>query len=109
MPAWQQRSSLSRGRAAPSLRAPLAQESPARPAVPSDRPLLRLAVSRGLLGVELDAPFTLAPLQITELSLSLPGVRFPVDLSGGVARFRHRRGVLTRLVVEASTTDLIAW
>src|SRR5690242_7195274 len=109
MPAWQQRRNLSRGRTAPSLRTPLRPETPAPPAISSDRPLLRLAVSRGLLGVELDAPFAQGPLQITELSLSLPGVRFPVDLSGGVARFRHRRGALTRLVVEAESTDLIAW
>src|SRR3954466_12829458 len=109
MPAWQERGSRSRGRAAPSLRAPLSPQGPASPAPPSDRPLLRLAVSRGLLGIELDAPFALGPLEVTELALSLPGVRFPVDLSGGVARFRHRRGALTRIVVEASTTDLIAW
>src|SRR5262249_61310729 len=34
---------------------------------------------------------------------------FPVALAGGVARFRHRRGALGRLVIEASTSDLIAW
>jgi tetratricopeptide (TPR) repeat protein len=66
-------------------------------------------VSRGTLGIELTAPFALGPIQVTELSLSLPGVRFPVDLSGGVARFRHRRGALSYLAVEAGATALASW
>ncbi len=86
---------------------PARDEAP--PALPTDRLSLRLTVSRGLLGLELDAPHVLGPLRITDLGISLPGVRFPVDVSGGVARFRHRRGVLTRLVVEAATQDVIAW
>jgi tetratricopeptide (TPR) repeat protein len=61
------------------------------------------------LGIELDAPFQLGPLRVTELAVSYPSVRFPVDLSGGVARFRHRRGELTRLAVEARASDLVAW
>ncbi len=66
-------------------------------------------MSRGLLGIELDAPFTLGPLQVASLTLGLPGVRFPVDLSGGVARFRHRRGALTHIAVEAGATALASW
>jgi tetratricopeptide (TPR) repeat protein len=94
---------------AASLRVPLVPGRPAPAAAPADRPALRLAVSRGLLGIELDAPFALGPLRVIELSLGLPGVRFPVDLSGGVARFRHRRGVLDRVVVEAAALGLAAW
>lgn len=114
MPTWQERGGRPRGRAAPSLRVPLspkgtALSAPPRATPPSDRPLLRLAVSKGLLGIELDAPFALGPLQIGELALTLPGVRFPVDLSGGVSRFRHRRGAMQRLVVEATTANLMAW
>ncbi len=99
-----ERTSPSR-RGAPLLRAPEAPAAAAR----ADRPLLRLAVSRGLLGIELDAPFSLGPLRITELQAGLPGVRFPVDLTGGVARFRHRRGALTKLCVEIHATELTAW
>ena len=95
-------------RGAPLLRAP---EAPARAhaSAPADRPLLRLAVSRGLLGIELDAPWSVGPLRVTELQAGLPGVRFPVDLTGGVARFRHRRGELTKLCLEIHVTELVAW
>jgi tetratricopeptide (TPR) repeat protein len=94
-----------------SLRVPVAprRAEPPAPAPPSDRPALRLAVSRGTLGIELDAPFAMAPLEVMALSLGLPGVRFPVDLSGGVARFRHRRGALDHLAVELGAADLSAW
>ncbi len=60
---------------------------------------MRLALARGALAIELDVPFELGPLRIDELAVRLPAVRFPVDLSGGVARFRHQRGELDRLVV----------
>jgi hypothetical protein len=59
--------------------------------------------------MELDAPFRIGPITVTSLALALPGVRFPLDLSGGVARFRHRRGELTRIVVEAGAAELIAY
>jgi tetratricopeptide (TPR) repeat protein len=91
------------------LRAPEAKGRAQAPAPPADRPLLRLAVSRGLLGIELDAPWSLGPLRVTELQAGLPGVRFPVDLTGGVARFRHRRGELTKLSLEIHATELTAW
>lgn len=60
---------------------------------------LRLAVTRGGLGLELTDAVSLGPLAVTELAIALSGLSFPVDLSGGVPRFRHRRGVLERLVV----------
>ncbi len=94
-------------RGAPFLRAPDAR--PPAPPPPTSRPSLRLAVSRGLLGIELDAPWALGPLRVTELQAGLLGVRFPVDLTGGVARFRHRRGALARLVLEVPTAELAAW
>ena len=52
--------------------------------------------SRGL-GLELDGALPLGFCDIEQLSISLVGLSFPVDLSGGVARFRHRRGALERL------------
>ncbi|WP_437731403.1 tetratricopeptide repeat protein [Sorangium sp. So ce1335] len=92
----------------PSLRA-LAPGGGAAPRPPDDRPVLRLAVSKGALAIELGEPFALGPLRVTELVVRLAGVRFPVDLSGGVARFRHRRGQLAQIAVEAQGTDLTAW
>ncbi|WP_437479164.1 tetratricopeptide repeat protein [Sorangium sp. So ce1014] len=93
---------------APSLRA-LAPGGGAAPRPPDDRPVLRLAVSKGALAIELGEPFALGPLRVTELVVRLAGIRFPVDLSGGVARFRHRRGQLARLAVEAQGTELAGW
>src|SRR5690348_17286847 len=84
----------------PSLRA-LTPGDGAAPRPPDDRPVLRLAVSKGALAIELGEPFALGPLRVTELVIRLSGIRFPVDLSGGVARFRHRRGELARLALEA--------
>ncbi|WP_437912268.1 tetratricopeptide repeat protein [Sorangium sp. So ce302] len=93
---------------APSIRA-LAPGGGAAPRPPDDRPVLRLAVSKGALAIELGEPFALGPLRVTELVVRLAGIRFPVDLSGGVARFRHRRGQLVRLSVEAQGTELAGW
>ncbi len=70
---------------------------------------LRLTVTRGSLGMELYEPVRLGPLTVDELSLSLPGLRFPVDLSGGVPRFRHRRGDLEHVRLVASTDELGGW
>lgn len=66
------------------------------------RPKLRLVVTRGRLAIELAEPFSLGAIEVRELTLSLPDVTFPVDLSGGVQAFRNRRGVLERLVVGIS-------
>ncbi|HVR20628.1 MAG TPA: hypothetical protein VMS65_13050, partial [Polyangiaceae bacterium] len=62
-----------------------------------DRVPLRLTVARGALGLELYEPFELGPFTVEGLSLLLPNLKFPVDLSGGVSRFRHRRGDLEHL------------
>src|SRR5579883_1989616 len=52
---------------------------------------LRLAIGRAGVGIELASPTRVGCLTITELTAALPGARFPLDVSGGVARFRHRR------------------
>ena len=62
-----------------------------------ERVPLRLTVARGALGLELYEPMELGPLTVESLSLLLPDLKFPVDLSGGVTRFRHRRGDLEHL------------
>ena len=71
-----------------------------------DRPRLRLVVSRGRLGIELDRPFDIGPVRIDELALALPEVRFPVELSGGAAAFRNKRGQLERVRVTLSSREL---
>lgn len=75
---------------------------PSRGAEPSvdSGPALRIALSKGALGLELASVQRLGPLEVTELSLRLSSIRFPVDLSGGVRRFRHVRGQLLGLRLE---------
>jgi tetratricopeptide (TPR) repeat protein len=70
---------------------------------------LRLAIGREGIGLELAEPVELACLRVAELSTSLPGVRFPVDVSGGVTRFRHRRGDLQLLRLEIAARDVERW
>ncbi|HYQ15733.1 MAG TPA: hypothetical protein VEQ58_08250, partial [Polyangiaceae bacterium] len=60
---------------------------------------LRLTVTRGALGMELYEPIEVGPLSVERLSLTFAGLRFPVDLSGGVPRFRSRRGELQEVVL----------
>ena len=93
------RGSAAARRAASELEGPSSRSS-------ADRPSLRLAASRGALGIELDGSFKVGPLRLTSLSIRLPSVRFPVDLSGGVMRFRHKRGELDGLTFEASAVEL---
>ncbi|HET9958285.1 MAG TPA: tetratricopeptide repeat protein, partial [Polyangiaceae bacterium] len=70
---------------------------------------LRLTASRGTLGLELYAPVEIGPLKITSLLLSLPGLKFPLDLSGGVPKFRHRRGELQEMTLGLSFAALARW
>ncbi|MBX3201078.1 MAG: hypothetical protein KF894_23255, partial [Labilithrix sp.] len=53
---------------------------------------LRLAIGKDGLGIELARPTPVACLDVVELVVRLPNVRFPFDVTGGVAKFRHRRG-----------------
>ena len=82
---------------------------PDPPGPAPDVPRLRLAAARGTLGLELDEPFLMRPLRLVALSLTFPNIRFPIDLSGGVTRFRHRRGALARLAFDLSPSDVAAW
>lgn len=114
MPAGEPRrgraSALSRSTQLRAPAAPSGVSGSARAEPPEgDKPSLRLALAKGTLGIELDAPFRVEALRITDLALSFQDVRFPIDLSGGVARFRHRRGVLTRAAMEARPVELEAW
>ena len=70
---------------------------------------LRLAITKGGLGLELARTAQIACLSVTELAVSLPGMRFPLDVSGGVSRFRHRRGQLLRVAVEIGARAVERW
>ena len=70
---------------------------------------LRLSVTRGALGLELYEPIEVGPLQVHELTLTLANLKFPLDLSGGVPLFRHRRGELERLALRLSLDRLRQW
>ena len=70
---------------------------------------LRLTVTRGVLGMELYEPIEIGPLDVTELSVTLPNLKFPLDLSGGVPRFRHRRGELEHAALGTNFTRLAAF
>jgi tetratricopeptide (TPR) repeat protein len=70
---------------------------------------LRLAIGKDGLGIELGRTARLGCIDVTEIAVALPGVRFPLDVSGGVARFRHRRGELKRLGIEIDARALERW
>ena len=91
---------------APGEAARADEHQPARAAEDEAHVPLRLAVTRGALGLELYESVELGPLDITELSLTLPGLKFPLDLTGGVPVFRNRRGELERLSLTLSLDGL---
>lgn len=78
-------------------------------ASPDDALPLRLALARGSLGIELNRPEGVGPLEVRELAFSLPDLRYPLDLSKGVKQFRSRRGRLQRLVLVLPLAALAAW
>ena len=70
---------------------------------------MRLAIGRDGIGLELAIPAFLECVVVEELTTSLPGMRFPVDVSGGVARFRHRRGELQGLRIAVLARVVERW
>jgi tetratricopeptide (TPR) repeat protein len=58
------------------------------------------------IGLALAKPAGLGPLLVHELEVFLPGLSFPLDVSGGVNRFRHRRGELRRFRIGGSWDDI---
>lgn len=89
-------------------RRPAAPGQAPAPGGDDDRPRLRLAMSRGGLGLELDRPFALGPLRVERLAQRFEGLRFPLDLSEGVPRFRHRRGTLVEISLSLDPVALVA-
>ncbi|MDB5212502.1 MAG: domain protein putative component of TonB system [Myxococcaceae bacterium] len=70
---------------------------------------LRLAIGKDGLGIELAGPATVECLDVVELVVRLPHVKFPFDVSGGVAKFRHKRGELERVGVELDARRVARW
>ncbi|MEM9874608.1 MAG: hypothetical protein AAF928_06920 [Myxococcota bacterium] len=73
------------------------------------RPRLRLVVTRGALGVELETPVMLGPLRVTALAATFPDVTFPIALGGGIGDFRHRRGRLHTVDVNLEGGVMRRW
>jgi tetratricopeptide (TPR) repeat protein len=65
-----------------------------------------MAIGREGVGIELARSAAVGCVTVTELTATLPGIRFPVDVSGGVPRFRHRRGTLQSIGIEVSSRAL---
>lgn len=112
---WYDRKTLGPSRnssSAPPLAPPRARDASVDvrrdvPALPEEeRVPLRLTVTRGVLGMELYEPVELGPLDVIRLSVTLPNLKFPLDLSGGVPHFRHRRGELEHATVRTDWTRL---
>lgn len=70
---------------------------------------LRLAIGKDGLGIELAQRVALPPLDVVELVVRLPNVRFPFDVTGGITKFRHRRGELDRMALELDARRVARW
>ena len=70
---------------------------------------LCLSASRGRLGLELCEPVEMGPLIVENLLIAFENLRFPLDLSGGVPAFRHRRGQLQRISLSLDIQRLKSW
>jgi tetratricopeptide (TPR) repeat protein len=75
----------------------------------ADEVELSLSIAKEGLGLSLGAPVKIGPVEVLDLALLLPGLKFPLDVSGGVARFRHRRGQLERLTLALSYEEATRW
>ncbi len=70
---------------------------------------LQLAIARDGVGLELSGPVPLGPLTIVAARSRMIGVGFPLDVSGGVDRFRHRRTTLEVADVAIEHGPLERW
>jgi tetratricopeptide (TPR) repeat protein len=63
---------------------------------------LQLSLARAGIGLELSSGLDLGAAHLSAMRARLLGVTFPLDVSGGVERFRHRRSELVLATVEVS-------
>ena len=92
-----------------SSRAKKAQKAAKKPPSAPARVELALALGAGRVGLTLGRPVGLGPIVVDEIDVALPGLGFPLDVSGGVAKFRHRRGELRRVRLAATWRALTEW
>jgi tetratricopeptide (TPR) repeat protein len=72
-------------------------------------PTLQLAIAKEGIGLELSAPVDLGAAKLVVARTRLLGLRFPLDVSGGVERFRHRRTALERAIIDVEATRAEKW
>ena len=83
--------------------------TPHAPPKASPRVELCLLIGPRQIGLAIAKSTRLGPVSVEELEVALPGLGFPLDVSGGVTRFRHRRGELRRLRLCLSWDDLCTY
>ena len=76
---------------------------------PSPRITLCLTLGPRQIGLAIASPVPMGPLSIDEIDVTFPNLAFPLDVSGGVNRFRHRRGELRRLRLSLTWDTLAAF
>ncbi|MEO7109922.1 MAG: hypothetical protein ABI183_05750 [Polyangiaceae bacterium] len=86
-----------------------AHDDPPKKQADADSVELRLAIGPAGVGIELGKEARLGPLRVTSLGVSLPTAKFPLDVSGGVSKFRHRRGELRELSIEVDVERTRKW
>ncbi len=74
-----------------------------------DEPTLQLAIGREGIGLELSGAVSLGPVRLRDARARLVGLRFPLDVSGGVERFRHRRTALDGATLEIDPAASERW
>ena len=70
---------------------------------------LQLAIGREGVGLELPKPLELGPVTLLHARSRMIGVGFPLDVSGGVDRFRHRRTTLEAISMAVEHGPLERW
>jgi len=72
-------------------------------------PTLQLAIGKDGVGLELSQPMELGPVTLLHARSRMIGVGFPLDVSGGVERFRHRRTTLETISVAVEHGKTERW
>jgi tetratricopeptide (TPR) repeat protein len=70
---------------------------------------LQLSLGRAGIGLELSGGLALSGARLAAARARLLGLSFPLDVSGGVERFRHRRSTLVLAEVELPIAAIERW